>query len=151
MTNVLPHLRARLHELEKKEKRIYEALAALLNFLLGEKKHELKTTHRFSSFKKTVLTAATEREFCRKSKSNAVETKFNVKHYERAMQCASDPTYRDMAIQAASKDLNQEAMEELIMALCKDCREASRLVKEAASECRSITPEAEAAVTVVSQ
>ena len=47
-----------------------------------------------------------------KNKIPPNEPRFNVKHYERAILSASDITYRDMAIQAASKDLTEEAMAE---------------------------------------
>lgn len=121
-------IRSQLNEAEKQEKKLYEALAALINYIKGVKKHELKTAIDFSTFKKDLLATVTKLEI-KKHKSNG-ELKFNVKHYERAIKCASDITYRDMAIQAANKDLNQETMNELVMVLYRDCREASKQVKE---------------------
>lgn len=126
---------AELNKLEKKERKIYEALAALINFLNG-KKLELKLTTNFSKFKNEVIRAIAQLEGKQKQKNITVEPKFNVKHYERAIICASDPTYRDMAIQAASKDLNREALKELVSSLRRDCRQISKRIKELTSELR---------------
>lgn len=70
----------------------------------------------------------------RKKKTTPHEPKFNVKHYERAILSASDVTYRDMAIQAANKDLTEESMAELIAAISRDCRRISRELKETTVE-----------------
>lgn len=126
-------IQSQLNEAEKQEKKIYEALAALINYIKGVKKYQLKTPTDFPKFKKDILEAVAKFEV-KKHKASGCELKFNVKHYERAMKCASDTTYRDMAIQAANKDLNQEAMNELVIALSKDCREATRLVKSLSLE-----------------
>lgn len=124
-----------LNKLEKKEQKIYEALASLINFLNG-KKHELKLSANFSKFKNEVINAIAQLELKQKHKNATVEPKFNVKHYERAIICASDPSYRDMAIQAASKDLNREALEELVKSLLRDCRQIAKQMKVLAAELR---------------
>jgi len=124
-----------LTNLEKKERKVYEALAALINFLNG-KKLELKLTANFSKFKNEVIRAVAQLEDKQKQKNTTVEPKFNVKHYERAIICASDPTYRDMAIQAASKDLNREALKELVSSLRRDCRQIAKRIKELTTELR---------------
>ncbi|WP_315957691.1 hypothetical protein [Coxiella burnetii] len=125
-----------LCDLEKKEKQTYEALAALVVYIDG-KEREWETDD-FNKFKKTVLASAGDLAVCEKAKAAAGEPKFNVKHYERAILCASDATYRDMAIQAANKDLTDEAMGELIAAISRDCRRTTRELKEIISEWRKI-------------
>lgn len=124
--------------LEKKEKQTYEALAALVTHLDG-KKREWETDN-FNKFKKAVLTSIGDLTICEKTKTNNHEPKFNVKHYERAILCASDATYRDMAIQAANKDLTEEAMGELIAAIARDCRRITRELKETTTEWRKCQP-----------
>lgn len=122
-------MRVQLHEVEKREKRTYEALAALINYIKGIKKYDVKAYTDFFEFKKELLAAVTKLKVKQHKMSNR-EPKFNVKHYERAIKGASDATYRDMAIQAANKDLNHEAITELVTALHKDCREVTKQVKE---------------------
>ena len=129
-----------LHDLERKEKRTYEALAALIQFLKGGKKKEWPKMMDFSEFKKAVLAGAIDFNLNEKSEAAALEPKFNFKHYERAILCASDATYRDMAIQAASKDLTQEALVELMASLRRDCQRISRQVKELTIELRKSNP-----------
>ena len=135
---VLNPQQARLYSnlctIEKKEKQTYEALAALVTYL-NNKQQKLEVTD-FNKFKKEVLKSAGELALCGKAKGIGHEPKFNVKHYERAILCASNSTYRDMAIQAANKDLNEEAMGELIAALSRDCRRISWKLKEIVSEWR---------------
>lgn len=114
--------------LEKKEKQTYEALAALITYVNGEKLEW--ETDDFNKFKKGVLAAVGELHICEEKKTPANEPKFNVKYYERAILSASDVTYRDMAIQAANKDLTEEAMAELITTISRDCRRISRKLKE---------------------
>ena len=125
-------------ELEKKEKKTYEALAALINFVEGRGKYTINAVTNFVKFKKEVIVVALQLKSKRKQKASSLDPKFNVKHYEHAIRCASDSTYRDMAIQAANKDLSREAMVELIVALHKDCRDASRRVKESMVELRKL-------------
>lgn len=120
--------------LEKKEKQTYEALAALITYINGEKLEW--GTDNFNKFKKGVLAIVGELPICKKNKMLTNEPKFNVKHYERAILSASDVTYRDMAIQAANKDLTEEAMVELIAAISRDCRQISRKLKEITTEWR---------------
>lgn len=136
--NVLNPQQIKLYDqlcvLEKKEKQTYEALAALITYMHGEKL-EWKTDD-FNKFKKGILTTVSELSICEKKKTLTNEPKFNVKHYERAILSASDVTYRDMAIQAANKDLTKEAMEELITAISRDCRRISRELKEITIEWR---------------
>ncbi|MFW0083034.1 MAG: hypothetical protein AB8Y67_01415 [Coxiella-like endosymbiont] len=120
--------------LEKKEKQTYEALAALITYINGEKLEWV--TDNFNKFKKGVLAIVGELPICKKNKMLTNEPKFNVKHYERAILSASDVTYRDMAIQAANKDLTEEAMVELIAAISRDCRQISRKLKEITTEWR---------------
>ncbi|MFW0072416.1 MAG: hypothetical protein AB8Z23_00315 [Coxiella-like endosymbiont] len=127
--------------LEKKEKQTYEALAALITYINGEKLEW--GTDNFNKFKKGVLAIVGElpickknKMLCKKNKMLTNEPKFNVKHYERAILSASDVTYRDMAIQAANKDLTEEAMVELIAAISRDCRQISRKLKEITTEWR---------------
>lgn len=128
-------LHCEINDLEKKERKIYEALAALINFING-KKRELKLSVSFSKCKQEILNAVAQLEVTKKYKNTTVEPKFNVKHYERAIMCASDPCYRDMAIQAASKDLNREALAELVTSLHRDCRQISKRTKELTAELR---------------
>jgi hypothetical protein len=127
---------------EKKEKQAYEALAALVGFIKDGKKQPCLNIHDFNKFKKCVLASIADLKLCNKPKSAQQEPKFNVKHYERAILCASDVTYRDMAIQAANKDLTKEAMHDLVMALRKNCCQASRQIKETISEIRKSYAEA---------
>jgi inorganic triphosphatase YgiF len=127
-------------QLEKKEKKAYEAFAALISFVKGIKKQNALKISDFSKFKKAVLASGNEFVLRQKSKTCANETKFNVKHYERAILCASDATYRDMAIQAANKDLTPEAMQALIIAIRKDCQLVSRQLKELLGETRKRYP-----------
>ncbi len=129
-------LNNQLHTLEKKERKSYEALAALVRFIKGIKKQEWLKITDFCEFKKKVLASVADFGFKKKAKTTHPEPKFNVKHYERAILSASDPAYRDMAIQAASKDLTHEALGELITSLCRDCQRVSRQVKELATELR---------------
>lgn len=128
-------LYSKLNELEKKERKIYEALAALINFI-NDRKRELKLSASFSKFKKETLNAAVQLEIKKNHKNTILEPKFNVKHYERAIICASEASYRNMAIQAASKDLNREALDELVILLGRDCRNISKRVKELSVELR---------------
>ena len=132
------NLRNQLRSLEKKEKQTYEALAALVLYVKGKKRDWKKDN--FSKFKKAVLTSVGDLSICAASRPNSSEPKFNVKHYERAILCASDSTYRDMAIQAASKDLTKEAMGDLITAIRRNCRCVSRQVKETLMEFRKCQP-----------
>lgn len=127
-------LYSNLCTLEKKEKQTYEALAALVTYL--DNKRQGWELSDFNKFKKEVLKSAGELALCEKAKGAWHEPKFNVKHYERAILYASNSTYRDMAIQAANKDLNEEAMGELITALSRDCRRISRELKEITAEWR---------------
>ena len=131
-------LNNRLSELEKKERKTYEALAALIGFLDKNKKCELKTYKNFTTFKKEVLSATVP--FDLKKTTTGCEPKFNVQHYERAIKCACDTAYRDMAIQVANKDLTHEAMAELVEEFRKDCRKATRCVKAMRAEIRKSQP-----------
>lgn len=132
-------------DLEKKEKKAYEALAALMQFVKMGKKLDLFKIDEYNDFKKAVLAGVADFDCRRKSKLSNAEPKFNVKHYERAILCASDATYRDMAIQAASKDLTEDARLELILALRRDCCQISRQLKELASLIDKKHPVVEAA------
>ena len=129
-------LNVKLSVLEKKERKTYEALAAVINFLNKGKKGKLAPCKSFSTFKKDIISAVGQLSVKRKLKTASAEPKFNVKHYERAIKCAADATYRDMAIQAANKDLNHEAIGELVEEFKKDCRQSTRSVKELRAELR---------------
>ena len=136
--NVLNPKKIKLYKqlcgLEKKEKQIYEALYALITYINGEKQEW--GTDDFNKFKKRILAIVGELPICKKNKISTNEPKFNVKHYERAILSASDVTYRDMAIQAANKDLTEEAIAELIVAISHNCRQISRQLKEITVEWR---------------
>lgn len=131
-------LESKLNDLLKKEQKVYEALATLINFLSGQKKIETKFIKSFLVFKKEVVAAVRQFEPQHKKRKATHEPKFNVKHYERAIMCASNPSYRDMAIQAASKGLNCEAMSELVLSLHRDCLEIGKKIKWLSLELRKM-------------
>lgn len=131
-------LQTQFDTLQKKEKKTYEALNALLYFFKEGKKPEcVKEIIDFKSFKKMVLETADHLNEPTKSK---ICERFNVKHYQRAIVCAQNNSYRDMAIQAALKDLNKEALADLITAIRKECCQVSKQVKELTNEIRRTSP-----------
>ncbi len=132
----LSTLHSRLHQLQAKERMIYEALASLVRFIKGEASKNFSKINDFREFKKLVLASVLSFSKARKKKVGVIEPKFNVKHYERTIVCACDSTYRDMAVQAASKDLTRDAIYELIASLRQDCQRISRQVKHLAGELR---------------
>lgn len=124
--------KAKLVALYAKEKAYYTSLSALIDFLQGEQKHQhaYKSFESFEDYKRNTLSQTSKLKSLENDKARASENQFNVMYYQRAILCASEANYRNMAILAAMHNLTPIALHQLLTFMKKSCIRLSKEIKK---------------------